>query len=373
MKRLFLVLLLTAALASACTSQFIDHPTDGGTSSAPRSGTTDRAMTWQQLPDVPLSPRNDPLVIRVGGRVVAVGGTQPAQCPSGGFCPFPGFARGGAVFDLHTQNWHRMATPPAEFSAGSPAGIDGNRLVVMGNAFPAPFFIYDAIKDSWKRLPASPAALGGDDFMTVANGTAYVNPGDDRPAGDDGPGSPPIQRLNLSTGHWSLLPASSNRPRLDLRRLFVTPRGLLVMGATGTDSHHPRALAEVFEHGHWTRLSDPKLRAYGYDWHWTGRRMVAPFPDGHHRPGVALTVDSGQWSLLPKQGPNALEWQVNGDSAGDLVFDMGEVYDDSTQTSTALKAPSTAAKERGSATWVGHQLLVVDSASHAWLMPTINP
>jgi hypothetical protein len=46
----------------------------------------------------------------------------------------------------------------------------------------------------------------------------------------------------------------------------------VVMGAAaqGPSGSHIRAMAEVFAHGHWTRLQDPKFQAVGWDWHWTG-------------------------------------------------------------------------------------------------------
>jgi hypothetical protein len=370
MKRRVGVFLLLVALASACTSTHDERSADVSPSVSQEPEKTFSAKTWQRLPDVPLSPRDSPLVVRVANSVVVVGGTVPMVCPPGVIgCPIPRTAPGGAVFDLDTRTWRRMAAPPTDLAVGTPAGVDGDHLVVLGNRFPDHLFVYDAGANRWTRMPQSPGLLSGDDYLTVGNGIAYVNPGDDRR------GEPPIQRLNLATHHWSTLPRSPHRPRLGLRRLFVTPRGLLVMGAAaqGPSGSHIRAMAEVFAQGHWTRLPGPKFQAVGWDWHWTGHRMVAPFPYAERGHGLTLMVGTGRWGRLHNQ-PNLNKggWQLNPAATGELALEYGYVYDDASQRWTVLHPPPTARKRSGSVTWVGHDLIAVDDHSYVWLLPDVT-
>lgn len=357
------------ATASGATTQLVGGAATrpvGGAATWPVGG----AATWQRLPDLPLTRRDGPLVRRVGDRVVVLGGTRPQHCPVGASCPFPGYAPGGAVLDLRTSTWRRMQHPPASTAGGSPAGVTGDRLVVVGSRVPERLFVYDVAHDAWHPMPPSPFDLGGDESLTVGHGAAWVVPGDDRRGGA------PIQRLDLRTHRWSTLPPSRHRPRLGLRRLFLTPAGRVVVGAAYDPAtrSHTRAGAEVLAHGRWRRLTAPGLEASGWEWHWTGHRLVAPFLWGQPRTGLALDVRTGRWSRWRHpsydRGSGCSAGPV---AAGALAFCDGYVHDDGSRRFTRLRLPGPADPRESSVAWVGRRLLVVDQRGHTWLGSRVPP
>ena len=184
-----------------------------------------------------------------------------------------------------------MSTPPDGVS-GRQAGVDGHLLVVLADMH---VWTYDLDTDKWTQLPDPPRPMRGDDFLAVGGGTLYLT-SSGRPYR-----VPRYERLDLSTGIWTWLPPSKNLPLLHLRRLFVTPDGIVVIGATGdVNGVHTHGQAEFFEHGQWTRLPDPHVLSYGMDWHWTGERLVAPLLEDEDH-GASLNVSSRQWGTLPGQ------------------------------------------------------------------------
>ena len=364
---------LVLALAVACqpASEPAVRRPPAPVGSPPRTALTpvgeeSTAATWRRLPDVPGPRRDRPVVQRVGGSVLVLGGTRPMHCPHGGYCAYPGLARGGAVLDLVTRTWRRMAAPPASIEgAVPPAGTPGGLLVVLGDRIPERLSAYDVRTDTWTRLPQpSPRLMGGEESLTVTRRHVYVVPEEPTRA------EPVIQRLDLRSRRWTSLPRSTRRPRLALRRIFVTSSGPVVVGAAYDPAtrSHTRARAEVLVGGGWRRLRAPGFEASGWEWHWTGRRLVAPFVGAQPRRGLTLDPATGRWgSFRHPAYEGGLRWSIGPAASGDLVFTDGTVYDDRDGGWSPVALPWRGARRGGSAVWVGRRLLVVDRHSHAWL------
>jgi hypothetical protein len=347
-----------------------------GCSGPPRSsfggvgGASPAENGWLRLADVPLSAREDPVVATVGRKVVVMGGHVARWCRGGGSCPRPPGVGGGAVLDLDSGSWKRMAPVPRGFTSG-PWAVSGTKLVVLGWTRQPTIGTYDVKRNSWDvSYPAPPRPLHGNDFLAVVGDDVYANPE------DDGRGRPGLQRLDLSTREWSRLPASTNSPWLGLRMLFMTPAGLMVLGAAAVDptGSHERALGEVFTSGAWMRLSDTHGSVSGRDWSWTGNRLVAPTFADPDSSGLALDPTTGAWTRLPPQPKSSSPgWYVGPTARGPLVADEGAVYDDKTRTFERLVPPTPRVGRRAAAgTWVGGRLLVVDNRRHAWLSPEMG-
>jgi hypothetical protein len=326
---------------------------------------------WTEVSEVPLSHRDGPLVADVAGSIVVVGGSVPFDCPPGAFCPFPRGARGGAVYDPATGAWHQMSNPPVRLGAGVDYGVDGDRLIVMANV---ELWMYDLSTDTWTQPHSPPLQMRGDESMTVGGGKLYLLPGEKLHT------ETRYQVLDLATGEWSWLPRSTNRPILQLRKLFVTPYGIVVVGETGdVNGVHLHTQAEILVRGGWTRLADPYLHSTGWPWHWTGSRLIAPVLNEKQRRGATLDLQTRTWGQLPKPPDAGGGWAVSAAGDGDLVIAdiygeaTGYVYDDATQSWTQLGAPTrSSAVAQGSGTFVDGTLYAVDRQSRLWKLSEIN-
>src|SRR5204862_8075212 len=137
--------------------------------------------------------------------------------------------------------------------------------------------------------------LRGNNVLAAGGGFAYV-------ADDAEPGSGPldrVERVDLSTGRWEVLPRSTNQPRMHLQQLFVSPRGPMMVGLDPYRSDTPIQV-EALERGHWHRFTTPGLHAEFYSFAWTDAGLVAAFPAGGGA-GQCLDPETGRWTPLPSQ------------------------------------------------------------------------
>jgi len=342
MNRAGLVALLM--LAAACTD-------DAGVSS---SAGDERGSGWQQLADAPLSPREDAMVERLGDKVVVIGGREYQDCGDQRSCMAGVSLRDGAAFDLETQTWSPIAQAPRVAVGGWMRAVSGDRLYVV-TGFPGRVREYDASEDDWTAYPTPPHVYRGADTWAATRKFVFVT------RAKDGPGVG-IDRLNLRTRTWTTLPASPQRPRLDLRTLFPTPDGLVVTGAEVASSHY-RPRIEVLRDGTWTRATNPPPDVRGWHWYRSGNRLLAPLGENGH-PGMSYDLTTSTWEALPEP-PSTPGWSINWATAGDLYSSDGTTFDASTNHWVTFPAPSPGDVE-GMGAWVGRALLAVDHNSHSW-------
>lgn len=134
---------------------------------------------WSPLPDVPLSPRENPVVAHVAGRVVVVGGFAGMPCPPNADCErAPTAAVGSDLYVLaeHTllvwhgtdNVWDTVPVPgPASWSA---LVADGTRLVVAPGTDEygvRPDRVLDTTTGEWETLPPNPLAPSFDRTVTA--------------------------------------------------------------------------------------------------------------------------------------------------------------------------------------------------------------
>jgi hypothetical protein len=262
-----------------------------------------------------------------------------------------------------------MSTPPRRlisWGPGSPTAVDGTKLVLLTNRFPARVVTYDVATNRWHATPRPPVQLAGNDMLAAGGGYAYVADQDDT-ASDPRRGR--IERVDLRTGAWSLLPASPHRPRLRVRAMTVTPHGLLVDGLYGLDPDDSRYQAEVelYAEGSWHRYPSPHgLRAAGYSFAWTGSRLAAPYASKSR--GGALDLATGRWvRFAPQPDPGSRGWQLvqSAQAAPGHVVSGGLVFDLATGSSRVIRRPDGADSEAMGAL-VGGYLYAVDARSVLW-------
>ncbi len=234
--------------------------------------TSQGAEAWLPISTAPLSPREGAVVAQVGNALVVFGGRRFQHCPDNARCPFPGYCNDGAVYDAPSRTWTAMATAPKDASSG-PWAVDGSTLVLLTDGPTQRVVAYHLDTNSWNVLPPPPVPLLANTVVAARGGFAYV--------ADDAGNGPlhRVERLDLTTGRWDLLPRSDHQPRMFLRALFVSPTGPIMAGLNPYRSDS-RLQVEALQNGHWHRFPTPDLHAASYDFAWTGARLVAAFPSG---------------------------------------------------------------------------------------------
>ncbi|HET7431912.1 MAG TPA: hypothetical protein VFJ89_10440 [Nocardioides sp.] len=207
---------------------------------------------WQEIAPPPLPARADALGVRVGPRVLVLGGVRPDGAR----------ARDGAAYDLRTGLWRRLHAPAA-FTSRDDAVAAGGVVVIRHRraAGPATWWTYDASSAGWTRmrhLPAhltTPSAFGSEVYALSGRHVIVYS---------------------VQLGRWTALPADRLRPGLAGRSVTATAHGTLVTG---------RLRARRFV-DRWDGLAWHRSRLHDRP---TGLRAVLP-PGAPRRGGTSVAV-----------------------------------------------------------------------------------
>lgn len=299
----------------------------------PRSGVpSGQAPGWRQAPDMPLSPRWQPLVAWTGEEAVVVGGFTGDTFGAGEDVTT---LEDGAAYDPADRTWRPIAPAPEALSSVDDSSVlVGDTLVV---AHAGDLLAYDLVRDSWRRLPDPPQSVPLATLATM-DGLVYALDVNVRGADDH-----PVQVLDPATGSWSALPLGDRFAEPSLRTLVATPQGLVVM------SDGAVAEAQLWDGARWTPYGASDLQ--GCCWHWTGERAISGVqvtestaerdPTRPYRPG-ALDPASGTWSALPwlpQDRPTTLQDGGQPAAGGPLVLSASWLYDDTTGSFTHVDPP----------------------------------
>jgi hypothetical protein len=214
---------------------------------------------WQQLATPPLSPRTDALGVRVGHRVLVLGGRQGSAL------------RDGATYDLRSGRWRHLRMPLAVTDRDhvvAAAGVAVLRHTREGR--PAAWWRYDPRVDAWSRLrhlpphPSVPSALGSEVYAVSGRHVVVYS---------------------VQLDRWTPLPADPLEPALRGRRVLASSAGTVVTGYAAAHPH--RLLADRWDGIRWRRLahvrSTPLARTpalpipaarHGSTQVWAGGRLV---------------------------------------------------------------------------------------------------
>lgn len=207
---------------------------------------------WQQLAAPPLSPRTHALGVRVGQRVIVLGGVRSGTVA----------LRDGAAYDLRTGIWHRLGTPvpvTARDDVVAAAGVVVLRHALAGGS--GSWWLLDPRRDTWSpirhvpaRLSAGPSAFGSEVYAMFGRRVVVYS---------------------VQLGRWTRLPADPLRPVLRGGRVTASSGGTIVRGYAG------RSRAPVEDR--WDGLAWHRTRSGVTD-----RAGVGPplLPDGVPRHGV---------------------------------------------------------------------------------------
>lgn len=318
----------------------------------PSSG-QDATGAWRRLPDAPLTPRDNAVVVGVDERMLVVGGWE-FLCPPTADCAAPEapLLDDGAVYDSDTDSWSSIA--PAPFGVRrqeyATAALDGSAYLISGcahgptcDAQPR-LLSYRLADDRWTDHGRVPGPKHYRHLLALGR-TLLVYSGSD----EFGEVADLVFDPEQST--WTELPDDPLPRAYD--RFIVAAGGHLVLTGSpaaalesGEDS---TKLAARFDpvSGTWTRLHDAPGR--GYQLLPTDR---GPLLNGHFidSPGWILDPDSWAWTVLPERvGENAdLSGVLNRDHAlYDIPNSVGQmastnrllVYDSHTEAFVTIPAP----------------------------------
>ncbi|MDT0274825.1 Kelch repeat-containing protein [Blastococcus goldschmidtiae] len=265
---------------------------DADPAPAPEGGSAE----WRRLPDPPLSPRDEAVLVGLGDRVLVVGGWE-FYCPPGAGCATPSepLFPDGALYDASSDSWRRIA--PAPFGVrghgGTTAGLEGTAYLVTrcadGPACGAPprLLSYRPADDRWADHGAVPGLEYGGRVTPV--GSTLVISG----------GSAPDQFIDVvfdpARSTWTELPDDPLPPVYD-RFLVQVEDQLVVAGspitAPGTEEQ-PAKTAARFDvaAGRWVAL--PDAPGPGYELFPTDQ---GPLLAGSTRGGPNWLLDPSTWT-----------------------------------------------------------------------------
>lgn len=371
--------LLAAALAGCSTPADAEQAPGGGAG-------------WRQLPDPPLGPRDDAVLVGLGDRVLVVGGEE-FSCPPNADCTAsddPSFTD-GAVYDPATDAW--STTAPAPFglrrSDGAATGLDGAAYLVTGCAdgpaceAPARLLSYRPADDRWVDHGPVPGPDPLSRRVTPVGGSLLVY------SGSDHAGEAADLLFDPETSAWTELP--DDPLPLTSGRWIVPVEGALVL--VGSPSTGPEDLAARggrtpaarfdLDRDEWVVLPDAPGQ---------GHQLLAtergPLLNGNYSGSSGWLLDPGTWtwSALPA---HELEFDdINGVLDRDravydihsLAFTRLLVYDSVADAYVTFSSPPGREDVYGdSSTALGRDLVVVggqrsgtapgddDLAAEAWL------
>jgi|1186.fasta_scaffold96410_2 hypothetical protein len=193
---------------------------------------------WQALAAPPLSPRTDALGVRIGQRVLVLGGVRSGTHR----------LRDGAAYDLRTGIWHRLRTPVPVTDRDDvvvAAGVAVLRHVRTGQA--ASWWSCDpGGRGRWARLRHLPARLSaqpsafGSEVYALSGRRVVV--------------------YSVLLGRWTRLPADPLRPVLRDGRVTASVAGTVVHGYAGRSR---AAVADRWDGLAWHRTRDTASGAAG--------------------------------------------------------------------------------------------------------------
>ena len=260
------------------------------------------AGEWRRLPQAPLTPRTDAVVVGVGERMLVVGGWT-FLCPPGADCDTPDspLLDDGAVYDRTTDAWRTITAPPfgVRRTEYATAALDGSAYLLSGcadgpqcDARPR-LLSYDLAGDRWTDHGAVPGPKHYRHLIATGHRLLVYS-------GSDELGETPDMVFDPKRSAWTELP-DDPMPRTYDR--FVVPLGdQLVLTASshaalesGEDAGKLAARLDLAR-DEWVSLPDAPGQGYQLLPSDRGPLLNGHFTDA---PAWLLDPESWTWSELP--------------------------------------------------------------------------
>ncbi len=327
----------------------------------PRSTGGDAAEAgWERLPQGPLSGRTDASVSAVGDRLLVVGGWK-FLCPPNADCSTPEEPplSDGAIVDVATGEWEKVADAPFGFHGGQSAVL-GTDVYVATSCREDPscygrteLLRYDTVADRWDELGPLPRGMRYADLVAVRGGLLAAPTSDEY-------GETADHLYDVRTGLWEALPDDPLSAAYD-RHVVVDGARVLVFGSTIDDAGEQdvkTGAALDLESRTWSRLPDAPGSGYQV-WRMGDEAWLNPhYSDAG---GGVLDLRTDTWRAFPDD-PAGSGWDrdlagVVGTGEAVYEYDAGWVRDTRTDEWRHV-APRPGAGYDGSLTAVGDALVV---------------
>lgn len=183
--------------------------------------------SWQTIAAPPLSPRTDALGVRVGHRVLVLGGRA-----AGGAA-----LRDGASYDVETGRWRHLRTPVALTSADAAVAAAGVAVVRHVGAAGVAWWSFDPTPGAWTRLRGVPAGAAapyafGSEVYALAGRRVVL--------------------FSVALDRWTPLPPDPWRPALSHGRVTAGRDGTVVTGRPGVSRS---VVADRWDGTRWRRTT----------------------------------------------------------------------------------------------------------------------
>lgn len=199
----------------------------------------DDGGSWRQVAASPLSPREAPLTVAVGGKVLVIGGSDGPPCPPNASCIAPPEPLSdGAAYDPAADTWAPIADAPAPVSAAPDnVAVVDDTVYLLSTAFrpegggATSFLSYDVAADSWTTL-TSPGTTDWA-YLTVAAGQVVAYRSTHEAGGEAIQALDPLPAdlvYDPAADSWAALPADPLGPSFD-RRLVGTDDGVVLLAS----------------------------------------------------------------------------------------------------------------------------------------------
>lgn len=333
---------LVALLAAGCG----ETAADPGVGGAP---TENDGGSWRPVAESPLSPREAPLTVTVGEKILVIGGSDGPPCPPNADCitPPPPL-HDGAAYDPAADAWTPIADAPGPVGGGvDTSAVVSDTVYLLTTVYrddgtnTTSFLSYDAAADAWAEL--TPPEGGDWRYLTVAGDRviAYTGSHEDYTSPTPAPVDPLPADLvyDAAADSWVPLPADPLAPSYD-RRLVGTDDGAVLLSSDlvpnpGVEPPVVHVAKFDLATGTWTELPDGDLIS-GMGFRRVGDELVSAAEgsaDGGEQDnwgreiGYAGLLDlaGGTWEELPERAErDPLDgFMVPGDVSGERTLVSG--------------------------------------------------
>jgi hypothetical protein len=295
--------------------------------------------------------------VRVGGRVVVVGGADYSQSRVKAI-----------VFDIGSGRWSRAARSPLPWRAGHSVVAVKDEVIVWGGAPGAGAAAYDVSADSWRRIPPGPLA-GRFGHSAIWTGDEMIVFGGRDRGGTRSDGA----AFDPRSGRWRRIAASPLSSRTDHAAVWTGREMIVWGGSRPLRGGRARVLSDGAAYDpsrdRWRRLAPSPLRSapsrilgtgleVDVDAAWTGTRMLV----WNGIAGAAYEPRTNAWKPLvpPPPQPWLPEDTAVWTGADLMVFGgaRAAAYDPARSRWTALPPAPILGRDRHAALWTGTELLI---------------
>ena len=239
----------------------------------------------RRLADAPFPAHTGSVFVAVGGKLLLLVGTRYVDCSGMMSCPIGQEISAMVVYDPERGTWSRLPDLPRALVPQPQVAALGDRLIATNGGH---FRVFDLSTGNWREYPAPPIDPANASHLMAHGHSVYAltDPSDPQS---------PVQRLDLTTGSWSVL-TRKGLGAATTRSIFWTQAGLVSAGYDSSSGTPVQAVAR-YGHGTWHRYESPPRAARPAPYvYWNGLVAFTAPPDGTAQ---GLDTVSGAWIRVP--------------------------------------------------------------------------